>query len=392
MKRSGRTTLARPVLRGLQILAALLVTLASPGTIADETNRPTKSERYISYTNDVIADVPWSIHVVKIDRKRTDLRFCTTLGGGEVMGMDIVTEQIKGLPRELGQPLAAINGDFYEDAKDYPTRPRDVQIRRGEVLTHPAGHTSFWIDAHGQPQLTNVFSRFRVEWPKGKTTPFALNMERADNAAVLFTAPIGTSTHTKGGVEYVLERSGDGDWLPLRAGRTYTARVRGVQTKGNSPVDRETAVLSIGPDLASSWPALRPGGSLRLSTGTFPDLAGADFAIGGGPALVKNGKVMTWKGWIHVRHPRTALGWNQSHIFLVEVDGRQLDVSAGMTFPELADYMLKLGCEEAMNFDGGGSSTLWALGSVRNSPSEGQERPAPNALVVVKRNPERETK
>jgi len=48
--------------------------------------------------------------------------------------------------------------------------------------------------------------------------------------------------------------------------------------------------------------------------------------------------------------------------------------------------MLKLGCKDAMNLDGGGSATLWALGMVRSSPSEGQERPSPNALVVVRRN------
>jgi exopolysaccharide biosynthesis protein len=86
-----------------------------------------------------------------------------------------------------------------------------------------------------------------------------------------------------------------------------------------------------------------------------------------------------------LRHPRTALGWNKAHIFLVEVDGRQSNISVGMTFPELASYMAKLGCEQAMNLDGGGSATLWALGSVRNSPSEGEERPAPNALVLVKK-------
>jgi exopolysaccharide biosynthesis protein len=151
-------------------------------------------------------------------------------------------------------------------------------------------------------------------------------------------------------------------------------------------------VLSIGPKLAATLPALREDATLQVITETFPDLAGADFAIGGGPALVKNGKVMTWKGWIHLRHPRTALGWSKSHFFLVQVDGRQSDLSVGMTFAELADYMVKLGCEEAMNLDGGGSSTLWAFGTVRNSPSEGEERPAPNALVVVKKNPERATK
>jgi len=58
----------------------------------------------------------------------------------------------------------------------------------------------------------------------------------------------------------------------------------------------------------------------------------------------------------------------------------------GMTFTQLAKYLRDLGCEQAMNLDGGGSATLWAFGAVKNSPSEGQERAAPNALVVVKPN------
>jgi exopolysaccharide biosynthesis protein len=121
---------------------------------------------------------------------------------------------------------------------------------------------------------------------------------------------------------------------------------------------------------------------------TTPDLSGAEVAIGGGPALIKDSKLMSWKGWLNtnMRHPRTAVGWNKQHMFLVEVDGRQIDVSVGMTFQELADYLLKLGCEQAMNLDGGGSATLWALGTVRSSPSEGQERSSPNALVVVRKN------
>jgi exopolysaccharide biosynthesis protein len=56
-----------------------------------------------------------------------------------------------------------------------------------------------------------------------------------------------------------------------------------------------------------------------------------------------------------------------------------------MTLPELVAYMIKLGCEQAMNLDGGGSSTLWAYGNVMNSPSEGEERASVNSLVVVRR-------
>ena len=54
-----------------------------------------------------------------------------------------------------------------------------------------------------------------------------------------------------------------------------------------------------------------------------------------------------------------------------------------MTFEELADYLMKIGCDNAMSLDGGGSSTLWALGQVMNNPCEGRERGAANGLAVV---------
>lgn len=365
--------------------ASLILGLGGEMTVRAATN----SERSIVYTNEVVARIPWSMHVVKVDRSHPELQFQTTLGGGETMGMGTVPEQIKSLPPEAGKPLAAINADFYEKAKEYPVRPRDLQIRNGEVLTHPAGHTCFWIDAAGNPQMTNVYSRFRVVWPDGKATPFAMNAERTNDAAVLYTAALGTNTHTVGGVEYRLERSPDCDWLPLRIGRTYSARVREVTTTGDAQLDSQTAVLSIGPALTAKVPSLKRGDTVQVILETVPAMSGVETAIGGGPALIQNGKMMSWNGWVHVPHPRTAIGWSKNQFFLVVVDGRQLDVSLGMTLPQLAKYMHDLGCEEAMNLDGGGSTTLWAFGAVRNSPSEGQERAAPNALVVVKENSRR---
>ena len=56
-----------------------------------------------------------------------------------------------------------------------------------------------------------------------------------------------------------------------------------------------------------------------------------------------------------------------------------------MSFQELASYLIKLGCTTAMNLDGGGSASMWAFGQIVNSPSEGQERPIANGLVVVKK-------
>ena len=346
----------------------------------------------VYYTNEVVASVPWSIHILRIDRTRQDLRFTTTLGGGKVLGMGIVSEQVKSLPPGAGLPLGAVNGDFYEKAKNYPGRPRDLQIRDGEVLTQPTGHTCFWIDRDGQPQITNVISRFRVVWPNGSATPFGLNLQRTNGTAVLFTSVLGASTLTDGGMEYVLEQSPGHEWLPLHAGRIYTARVRRINLAGNTPLDPQTAVLSISPDLLARVPSVKPGDTLQLATESIPSLSGVEVAIGGGPTLVRDGQMEKWNGWIHLPQPRTALGWNQHYFFLVEVDGRQLDLSLGMTFTQLAKYLLDLGCEQAMNLDGGGSATLWAFGAVKNSPSEGQERAAPNALVVVKTNPSTATK
>lgn len=346
-----------------------------------------EADRCVSYTNEIVASVPWSIHIIRIDRTRQNIRFTTTLGGGKELGMGIVSEQVKSLPAGAGLPLAAINGDFYAKAKDYPGRPRDLQIRDGEVLTQPAGHTCFWIDRQGNPHMTNIVSRFRVIWPNGKTTPFAMNLERTDGTAVLYTRALGTSTLTAGGIEYVLEKSPGNDWLPLHAGRIYKARVCRISPAGNSPLDSKTAVLSISPDLVASIPPVKLGDTLRLATESVPNLAGVEVAIGGGPSLVRDGQMEQWNGWIHLPQPRTALGWNKHYFFLVEVDGRQLDLSLGMTFTQLAKHMLDLGCEQAMNLDGGGSATLWAFGEVKNSPSEGQERAAPNALVVLRHNP-----
>ena len=107
--------------------------------------------------------------------------------------------------------------------------------------------------------------------------------------------------------------------------------------------------------------------------------------------LVHNGQAQQWpsnKGtntYLLPRHPRTALGFNPRFFFLAEVDGRQKQLSEGMSFAELANFMKELGCTEAMNLDGGGSATFWLDGKVRNSPSDKHERGLANALIIIKR-------
>jgi len=344
-----------------------------------------KATRSLLYFQDVVREVPWSIHVVKINRSRQDLRLCSTMGKGTFFGMATVSQQIKLLPPEWGRPVAAVNGDLYYNHPDYRGDSEGLQIVHGELVSAPsATRVCFWIDRTGNPHRDRVQSRFEVTWPDGGTTPFGLNEARANDAAVLYTAAVGQSTRTQGGRELLLERSSDGPWLPLQIGQTYLARVREVRQTGNTSLSRERMVLSLGSEVLKRVPDVETGAVLRISTATAPDLTGTPTAIGGGPTLVVDGQVKEWKG-VRLRHPRTAIGWNQDYLFLVEVDGRQLGLSLGMTLPELSDYLVKLGCQEAMNLDGGGSATCWVYGHVMNSPSQGRERPAANALVLLQK-------
>ncbi len=350
-------------------------------------NELAKADHGFRYFNDVVEDVPLSVHVVKIERGRPEFEFRTTLGKGDVLGMSTLTEQLKSLPPHAGQPLAAINGDFYQKDEAYDGRPRDLQLLDGEVVSAPAGHTCFWMDPAGVPHMTNVFSDFRAVWPDGKTILFGLNEARPEDGAVLYTLRVGSSTRTSGGVDLLLEPVTNRASLPLKACQTYHFKVAAMRQGGNAPLSRGTLVLSLGPKLLQRLAPISTGATLLLSTRTIPDCSGVHVAIGGGPALVHRGKPFESSGFLKMRHPRSALGWSKDHIFLVEVDGRQSNISIGMTFRELAEYMVKLGCEEAMNLDGGGSATLWVLGTVRNSPSEGEERPGANTLVLMRKKP-----
>jgi len=125
--------------------------------------------------------------------------------------------------------------------------------------------------------------------------------------------------------------------------------------------------------------------ALDVFLGLLPRLwikAGKPFSLKEAPAGVSGAYSERSK---YEAHPRSAVGWNRTHFFFVEVDGRQPGLSMGMTLAELSEYLVKLGCTDGMNFDGGASATMWVLGQVVNSPCQG-EKPVANALIVVRKN------
>ena len=87
-------------------------------------------------------------------------------------------------------------------------------------------------------------------------------------------------------------------------------------------------------------------------------------------------------GTVPSRHPRSALGFNDDKLFLIAIDGRQHGYSMGMTLYDMGKFFSELGIKHAINFDGGSSSTLWALGDVVNRPAHGYERRIFNVAMI----------
>ncbi len=153
-----------------------------------------------------------------------------------------------------------------------------------------------------------------------------------------------------------------------------------------------------GSDITYSYPAPAPNTLSELPLpqpdATFPDGAGlwqVSEAIGGGPLLIKDSTIITsfepelfYDDIIATKAPRTAVGrTTDGKIINLVVDGRQAH-SKGVTLPTLAKILLDLGCTEAINLDGGGSSFLMIGNSVINKPSDGNTRSIPSVVAIIK--------
>lgn len=129
--------------------------------------------------------------------------------------------------------------------------------------------------------------------------------------------------------------------------------------------------------------------NIKFEVSTIPNWDNVNHIISGGPYLVKNSQVFIDTaeqklGAIDGRNPRTAVGYTaDNNLIIVTVDGRE-KASIGMTLYELANFMKSIGCYNAMNLDGGGSTVLYVNGRVVNHPQVPGGIALSNALTLNK--------
>ncbi len=152
------------------------------------------------------------------------------------------------------------------------------------------------------------------------------------------------------------------------------------------PAVTDGKVWSIG---TSNRPCLVVGKNRKATIKSMTRPSSKDWeAISGNTMLVEDGVAVP-----HVnkkREPRTVVGLDakDTKLIIMVVDGRKPGVSLGMSYAELAAEMIRLGCREALNLDGGGSSMMGVRDSetgemhILNKPSDGHERAVANVLGV----------
>lgn len=276
------------------------------------------------------------------------------------------------LPRAVG----AVNGDFF-DIGDTGA-PRGVGVDQGAVRQGPRS---------GRNVTLTVVGRNRVH--VGETPLVARVVGRPDLVVTNVNSP-------------VLPPDGIGVYTPAwgpSPGRAVTdetgqRRVREVVVRRGRVVSNARPakghriegrlLVGVGRGARQLQDGLPVGTRVRLRVRAVGD---PRIAIGGSTLLLQDGRVTVLDD--AVKHPRTAVGVDRDtgRLLLVVADGRQR-TSVGLTLRELAELLLSLGAEDAINLDGGGSSTMVARRpngrrGVMNSPSDGAQRPVPNGLQLV---------
>jgi len=350
----------------------------------------------IEHEFDSYSTGPVTLNTVTIDMGRSDLVIETEKAKDELTASEPLDEMVKRLYTPDKRPIAAINADFW-GARHIPD---GLFVDEGMIWKNPYGTRSvFAFDDEGNfsigpPQWSVVLRGGRLD----QSLPIDrvnLSFHSDDPKDVIaYTWPYGESSPAPepGQAQVVLDLPG-GEWLPNAPAEVT---VRSVDQAGTTTLDRHTVVLIID----SERPAWIRTGVVATLTARLGNLPGKVLGVvGGGPQLVRDGKVVATeaaerekigRNFVTDLHPRTAIGIKsdgQTLVFVV-VDGRQPGRSVGINLPALAEWMIAKGCAVAMNFDGGGSSTMDVRDEIVNFPSDsGGPRPISTALVVFRTAP-----
>lgn len=312
--------------------------------------------------------------------------------GDRILGL----EPVDVIARRRGV-LAAVNAGFFNTRNGDPAGVMKIAGELVSDSTLPRGAVAIGPVTGREPQVltfdqlaVTASLRYARQGAPVTVAIDGIDTTRARGKLMLYTPMYHPDTDTAlNGTEIVLSGA------PL----TVTdVRVN----MGHTPIPRDGAVLSFGGlDLPPAVAGLTTGTRVTISTAwrsvhgvAAPVYDAARDIVNGAGLLRRAGTVLReWAverlsadGFVDARHPRTLVGRDaDGFIWLVAVDGRHAD-AGGMTFVELQGLADRLRLTDALNLDGGGSTTMVIGDRVVNRPSDPTgPRPVSDALLVTAR-------
>jgi len=354
---------------------------------------------------------PLSIHHLSLNLSIPSVRLGVGLAHNHLISED---ETVSSMVRRSGA-VAGVNGDFFDVGNS--GIPLNIVVQDGQLLRSPTGRAALAIGKDGSARIERYKWNGSILLPAANVTYWiaGFNSGLAPDGVVVLSnvRGYGAPIPNRGVHQTVVEL------LPVEEPRRTLVKALTAQRALPSPGEwtRYTVkqiwqqqayyapfpkgvILLVGRGRAAEWFTrnITAGIPIHVKLATSPDWRSLHGAIGGGPVLVQDGRAIDdphspVPHERNHRNPVLAVGISRdSHTMLVVgVDGRQPLRSIGLTQPQLAAYMQRHGAYHAMAFDSGGSVTMVArlaghsTPTVLNSPSDGQERPVANALLVFSR-------
>lgn len=346
---------------------------------------------------------PWDIHIVRIELRRARVAWRHERANHRLVSRETVSEMAARVRATGATVLAAINADFFDLATGASENNvlidgewwKGVRLTESPYDTYDNIHAQFALSATGHPMIDRFSFDGWVFLQRSTFPLITLNTlpRTALEGATMWTPRYGPTTprdSLRSVTELALAPAG------LRGDTSLFIR-RSATQGGGLAIPADGAVLSAYGLRAAALDSTRDGDTIRVTLHTAPRIPrAASLIVGGWPRILRDGQNLalrapadegTLSRNAEVRHPRTAIGFSRDSttVYWVTVDGRSA-TSVGMTLYELADYLRSIGAWQALNFDGGGSTTMVVRGRVVNTPSDKTgERAVGSALLLVER-------
>lgn len=386
----------------------LLLTLTPPafaagaGTIVyTNTRQITDNLRYtrtVSYINNVERQNSFTLSLTGKGDAYPILIANDTIYGG--MTIDQIVKYAASQGKNV---LAAVNSDFFSTKTGVPMGLviedgvyKSSSDGKSAVAFMDDGSVHFSSNPKVTITLTNNGSAADMTNYGQTVTLTNFNKYRADTGGLyLFSSAFSTvSTRTSTPGWFVRFKILSG--TPSVSGAMTLEVVETLQSDTAQPIGEGYLVLTAADQsgFGDEFLKFKAGDQVTLNTVcSDPVLSTARWATGAGDILVKDGAITDAAAWdksIANKNPRTAFGVKaDGAVISYVVDGRESDNSVGLTLKDLAEEMLRQGCVNAVNFDGGGSSAMsvrlpgLSVSGVVNSPSEGSSRRCGAYLLFV---------